>query len=125
MPREMSMRPLSPKSAPSSSSAAAAGGGANPDQISAQSSSDIVSADHDYAVMEELDEENINWGRLCTRVCSIFLLVVIIILVRMHAYIVSLCHDIAPNHPFTLTRLRLEAFISGCTTWRSSSRWRW
>jgi hypothetical protein len=72
------MRPLSPKSAPTSSSAYAS---ANPEITSPQSSRDVISADHDYAVMEELDEENINWGRLCTRVCSIFLLVVIIILV--------------------------------------------
>ena len=67
------MRPLSPRSAPNSSGA--------PASISSHASSDLVSADHDYAVMEEVDEENINWGRLCTRVCSIFLLVCIIILV--------------------------------------------
>ena len=34
--------------------------------------------DDDYFAMEEVDEENINWGKLLTRAFSLFLLVIII-----------------------------------------------
>lgn len=34
--------------------------------------------DGDYLMMEELDEENINWGKLLTRAFCILLLVIII-----------------------------------------------
>ena len=35
-------------------------------------------SDGDYLMMEELDEENINWGKLLTRAFCIFLLLIII-----------------------------------------------
>lgn len=43
---------------------------------------DIYESEDDYVSMAELDEENINWGKLCCRILSLFLLVGIIILVR-------------------------------------------
>jgi hypothetical protein len=38
-------------------------------------------SEEDYASMTELDEENVNWGRLCARILSILLLIGGIILV--------------------------------------------
>lgn len=46
---------------------------------------DIYESEDDYVSMEELDEENINWGKLCCRILSILLLLGIIILVILHS----------------------------------------
>lgn len=43
---------------------------------------DGTGTDGDYLMMEELDEENINWGKLLTRAFCILLLVIIIGCVR-------------------------------------------
>ncbi len=43
---------------------------------------DLYENEDDYQSMAELDEENINWGRFCARICSIVLLIGGIILVR-------------------------------------------
>jgi hypothetical protein len=39
---------------------------------------DTEGSDGDYLMMEELDEENINWGKLLTRAFCLLLLVIII-----------------------------------------------
>lgn len=56
---------------------------------SPQSSSNIrgtEGSDGDYLMMEELDEENINWGKLLTRAFCILLLLIIIVCVRYLLY---------------------------------------
>ena len=42
---------------------------------------DIYESEEDYVSMAELDEENINWGKLCCRILSMVLFVGIVILV--------------------------------------------
>ena len=34
---------------------------------------DIYESEEDYVSMAELDEENVNWGKLCCRIFSLFL----------------------------------------------------
>lgn len=52
---------------------------------------DIYESEEDYVSMAELDEENINWGKLCCRILSLVLLVGIIILVRLECFLFYNC----------------------------------
>jgi hypothetical protein len=51
---------------------------------------DVYESEEDYVSMAELDEENINWGKLCCRIISIFLLLGIICLVRRKSFIYTI-----------------------------------
>jgi len=50
---------------------------------------DIYESEEDYVSMAELDEENINWGKLCCRILSMVLFVGIVVLVSIFSCSVS------------------------------------
>lgn len=47
--------------------------------------------DDDYFAMEEVDEENINWGKFLTRVFCLILLIIIICCVSNSCEYLTLC----------------------------------
>mmetsp|Transcript_17817 Transcript_17817/g.18567 ORF Transcript_17817/g.18567 Transcript_17817/m.18567 type:complete len:123 (-) Transcript_17817:20-388(-) len=83
---------------------------------SPQSSSNIrgtEGSDGDYLMMEELDEENINWGKLLTRAFCILLLLIIIVCAAVGAiyerlYYLAILVAIALVCVFGLSFLDLE-----------------